>query len=333
MKICIARLRSNVRYQGPRQTVLDSFFENYVRWMNDNPQHSFRTYNCSFDGTRPTRTVENIEWADVIVIPSDSEFRYHDEVNQLNPKDLAKSWDHIAAIKPFFRDKTVVMFRSDRADTEHLYRSFLPDIKRFITVDEMDFGGNIHGMKYHFLQTLHRQETVTSAASKSVDFAYWGRSKRGDDRNKILRKVHRSDLSTTFVGSFATGIERQSKWISDWSKLYPVIKSARATLCFNWIDSSATTARYPEAIAIGMIPFVWGDYDSNDTLNTLSWQRVKTFEEFDERLRQIRDRSEFLKYFEEIRDRYLDILISEDDYYDRFANLMTSSLECSDGYK
>ena len=55
-----------------------------------NPQHNYDTYNCSFDGTRPKRTPETIEWADVIVIPSDSEFRYHGEL-QMNPKDLAKS--------------------------------------------------------------------------------------------------------------------------------------------------------------------------------------------------------------------------------------------------
>ena len=49
MKICIARLRSNVQYRGPLETVLDSFFENYVDWMRDNPQHEYLTYNVSFD--------------------------------------------------------------------------------------------------------------------------------------------------------------------------------------------------------------------------------------------------------------------------------------------
>ena len=68
MKITIARLRSNVKYNGPLETVLDSFFENYVKYMRDNPQHEYRTYNVSFDSSRPKRTPENIEWADVIVI-------------------------------------------------------------------------------------------------------------------------------------------------------------------------------------------------------------------------------------------------------------------------
>ena len=153
MKITIARLRSFVKYNGPLETVLDSFFENYVKWMKENPQHEYKTYNVSFDNTRPKRTPETIEWADVIVIPSDSEFRYHGEL-QMNPKDLAKSESHMELIKPFFKDKSFIMWRSDRGDTEKLYRSFLPDIKNFYTIDEIDFSGNIHGMKYHFIQTL-----------------------------------------------------------------------------------------------------------------------------------------------------------------------------------
>ena len=48
MNITIARIRSFVRYNGPLETVLDSFFENYVRWMASNPHHCFDTYNVSF---------------------------------------------------------------------------------------------------------------------------------------------------------------------------------------------------------------------------------------------------------------------------------------------
>ena len=48
MNITIARLRSNVKYNGPLETVLDSFFENYVKWMKNNPQFNYDTYNVSF---------------------------------------------------------------------------------------------------------------------------------------------------------------------------------------------------------------------------------------------------------------------------------------------
>ena len=121
MKITCARLRSNVKYEGPLETVLDSFLENYVKCMRANPQHEYGTYNISFDGTRPKRTPESIEWSDAIVIPSDSEFRYHGEL-QMNPKDLAKSQSHMDNIIPFFKDKHVIVMRSDRGDDEKLYR-------------------------------------------------------------------------------------------------------------------------------------------------------------------------------------------------------------------
>ena len=49
MNITIARLRSNVKYLGPLETVLDSFFENYIKWMRDHPEHNYDTYNVSFE--------------------------------------------------------------------------------------------------------------------------------------------------------------------------------------------------------------------------------------------------------------------------------------------
>ena len=243
MKICIARLRSNVKYNGPLETVLDSFFENYVKWMKANPQHEYRTYNVSFGSERPKRTPENIEWADVIVIPSDSEFRYHGEL-QMNPKDLAKSQSHMEKILPFFEGKTVIMWRSDRGDTEELYRSYLPNIKKFTTIDEIDFSGNIHGMKYHFIQTLKNPLAQMMSDGKTADFGYWGRMKPSEKnvREKTIRQIYRSELSTVLVGGFPSGVERQSKWIKDWKKLLPMLEPCRATLFFNWLDPTATTS-------------------------------------------------------------------------------------------
>ena len=47
MNITIARIRSNVTYTGPLETVLDSFFENYVKWRDNNPQHKYDTDNVA----------------------------------------------------------------------------------------------------------------------------------------------------------------------------------------------------------------------------------------------------------------------------------------------
>ena len=328
MKITIARLRSNVKYNGPLETVLDSFFENYVKWMKQNPQHEYRTYNVSFGSERPKRTPENIDWADVIVIPSDSEFRYHGEL-QMNPKDLAKSESHMEKIIPFFKDKTVIMWRSHRGDTEELYRSFLPNIRNFTTIDEVDFPGNIHGMKYHFIQTLKNPLAQMMSDGKTADFGYWGRMKPSEKnvREKTIRQIYRSEMSTVLVGGFPSGVERQSKWIKDWKKLLPMLEPCRATLCFNWLDPTATTSRYPEALSIGMIPFVWGDYDKNNTYNIDDWQRVNRFEDLEHRIKQLRNDTVFTLKLTEYRNNYKKVLLEEFEYFNLFSDKMNFALD------
>ena len=329
MKITIARIRSNVTYHGPLETVLDSFFENYVKWRDNNPQHEYDTYNVSFNNDRPKRTPETIKWADVIVIPSDSEFRYHGEL-QMNPKDLAKSESHMEQIRPYFEDKTVIMFRSDRGDTEELYRNETlkgVNLKSFHTIDETDFSGNIHGMKYHFLQKL--QSSVLIPADKTIDFGYWGKMKPSEknEREKTIRQIFKDkDISTMLIGGFPSGVKRQSKWIKDWKKLFFMIEPSRSTLCFNWKDPTATTSRYPEALSVGIIPFVWKDYDINNTYLIDDFQRVNSFEELKEKVLTLR--RDFDTLLEEYRNNYKKVLLSKDEYSKQFDNMMNEVLKC-----
>jgi len=327
MKITIARIRSNVTYHGPLETVLDSFFENYVKWRDNNPQHEYDTYNVSFNNDRPKRTPETIRWADVIVIPSDSEFRYHGEL-QMNPKDLAKSESHMEQIRPYFEDKTIIMFRSDRGDTEELYRNETlkgVNLKSFHTIDEIDFSGNIHGMKYHFLQEL--QSSVLIPADKTIDFGYWGKMKPSEknEREKTIRQIYRDkDISTMLVGGFPSGVQRQSKWVKDWKKLFFMIEPSRSTLCFNWKDPTATTSRYPEALSVGIIPFVWKDYDINNTYLIDDFQRVNSFEELKEKVLTLR--RDFDTLLEEYRNNYKKVLLSKKEYFMQFSDMMKVAL-------
>ena len=323
MNITIARIRSNVKYNGPLETVLDSYFENYVKWVKANPQHKYDTYNVSFGKERPKRTPETIKWADVIVIPSDSEFRYHGEL-QMNPKDLAKSESHMEKIRPYFEGKRVIIFRSDRGDTKELYENETfkgIKLKSIDVIDETDFSGNIHGMKYHFIQTLKNPLADMMSDGKTKDFGYWGRMKPSEKnvREKTIRQIYRSDLSTVLVGGFPSGVERQSKWIKDWKILLPMLEPCRATLCFNWLDPTATTSRYPEALSIGMIPFVWGDYDKNNTYNIDDWQRVNRFEDLEHRIKQLRNDALHTMKLTEYRNNYKKVLLSEDEYFKLFS--------------
>ena len=325
MNITIARIRSFVKYNGPLETVLDSFFENYVKWMKNNPQHNYDTYNVSFTNERPKRTPETIEWADVIVIPSDSEFRYNGEL-QMNPKDLAKSEVHMENIRPYFEGKKVIIFRSDRGDTEELYRNETlkgVNLKSFDIIDEIDFSGNIHGMKYHFIQTLKNPLAEMLGTEKTTDFAYWGRMKYGNDREKTIRQIYRDkDITTTMIGGMPSGVKRVSPWIKKWSQLYPLLETARCTLCFNWLDPNATTSRYPEALSIGLIPFVWQDYDENDTYNIDPWQRVSSFEDLKHKMLQLRDDSFLESTLTKYRNNYKEVLLSEEEYFIQFNNMM-----------
>ena len=323
MNITIARIRSNVKYNGPLETVLDSYFENYVKWVKANPQHRYDTYNVSFGKERPKRTPETIKWADVIIIPSDSEFRYHGEL-QMNPKDLAKSESHMEKIRPYFEGKRVIIFRSDRGDTKELYENETfkgVKLKSIDVIDETDFSGNIHGMKYHFIQTLKNPLAEMMSDGKTKDFGYWGRMKPSERnvREKTIRQIYRSDLSTVLVGGFPSGVERQSKWIKDWKILLPMLEPCRATLCFNWLDPTATTSRYPEALSIGMIPFVWGDYDKNNTYNIDDWQRVNRFEDLEHRIKQLRNDALHTMKLTEYRNNYKKVLLSEDEYFKLFS--------------
>jgi hypothetical protein len=297
--------------------------------MKDNPQHEYREYNISFGG-KPSRDPEVIEWADVIVIPSDSEFRYHGEL-QMNPKDLAKSQSHMDKIIPYFKGKHVIVLRSDRGDTEELYREHTLKgeiIKSYTEIDEIDFSGNIHGMKYHFIR-----ERFDNAISQMFgrtynhDFGYWGRMKDGCDRGKVLRKIYRDpDISTILIGGFPSGIKRQASWIKDWNLLYPRLESCRATLCFNWKDPAATTSRYVEALAIGMIPFVYKNYDENNTYNIDDWQRVYDFEDFQTKINTLKNPATIDSKLEQYRNNYEKVLLSKDGYYEIFSYKMNKAI-------
>ena len=150
--------------------------------------------------------------------------------------------------------------------------------------------------------------------------------KHGNDREKTIRKIYRSDLSTVMIGGFPSGVQRQSAWIKDWKELYPLLEPSRSTLCFNWIDPYATTSRYPEALSVGMIPFVWRDYDILGKYNIDEWQRVQEFEDLYEKIIELRDETVFTNKLEEYRNNYKKVLLSEDEYYKQFTERMNNGL-------
>ena len=333
MKIVCARLRSNVTYTGPLETVLDSFFYLYDLWMKQHPEYTYDSYNLSFDRKKkPRRDADVFKDADVDVIPSDSEFRYHGAL-QIDPRDLETSNNFIEEIKPHMEGKTVIMWRSDRGDTEELYRNETfkgVTLGDFHTIDEIDFPANIHGMKHHFIREAFFNNPLASLMSTElpqVDFAYWGRMKDGDDRGKIIRQLYRDpDITQILVGGFPSGVKRQASWIKEWSELFSYVSKARCTLCFNWRDPTATTSRYPEALAVGLVPFVWKDYDKNNTYAIEDFQRVRSFEELREKILSLKEDDLYSTALQEFQKNYKDILPSKLEYSEMFTQKMDKYL-------
>jgi len=320
MKVTITRLRSFVNYKKPLETVLDSYFELIKNWMPTREDIDFQFYNVSFDGKRPKRELQE---TDVWIIPSDAEFMYYDTKRSIDPRDIAKSEAHLEALRPYVDGKHIIMLRSDRGDDEELFRTKTfagLDIPSFTTIDEIDFPGNVHGMKYHFISRLNTPSTEPNKDNffwRKRDFVYWGRMKDDNDRTVFMRKVYRDpDLTQIMIGGFPSGVKRDHKWIKNWSELFPYAKDARCTMCFNWKDMTATTSRYIESLACGVIPFVWKTYDSNNTYNIADWQRCETFEEFKEKALDIRHNYDIM--LAEVRGRYEEKLLSIEEYQKLF---------------
>jgi hypothetical protein len=76
-----------------------------------------------------------------------------------------------------------------------------------------------------------------------------------------------------------------------------------------------------------MIPFVWENYDKNNTYKIDDWQRVFTFEDFKDKAMKLRDDFFFQEKLEEFRDNYKKVLLSEEEYYKQFSENMNKGLK------
>ena len=106
-----------------------------------------------------------------------------------------------------------------------------------------------------------------------------------------------------------------------------MIEPSRSTLCFNWKDPTATTSRYPEALSVGIVPFVWKDYDINNTYLIDDFQRVNSFEELKEKVLTLRKNCGTL--VKEYRNNYKKVLLSEEEYLKLFSEKMNFALDLS----
>ena len=323
-KITIARLRSGVNYKRPLDHIIDSFCYMLKRFQVKHDEFNYGVYNYGYDKAH-RRKPDDIPDSDIIIIPSENEFHYHIP-NYIDPKNLEKS---NTAIKEHFvdlKDKHIIILRSDRGDDENLYRNHTfkdNPIRKVSILDETDIPGNIHQLKYHFIK-----DELPENKKRPYLFTYWGTEKRrdvggidsGDQRHSILKQLQEGmgRYHTRFIGRFST-VKRDMKPDS-MKNILPILNQSQYTLCFNWKDNKATTSRYHEALASGIIPMVYGLYDSTGILVKDDWQRVESPEELDEKIMN----TNYSEKYNEIHNIYKKSLLTKDQIYDSFESKLLS---------
>jgi len=151
--VCICRLRSNVNYTDPLQSILGFWYELMQKFVEDHKsEYDFVYYNFGFN-KKPKRDIDAIKAADVIIIPSEAEFQYHipGYIHTLDKKssdtEVKKVYD---SIKPTCK---LILLQSDRKDNPELYKTLVfPGMKnKIVSIDEIDFKGTIQAAKYWIL--------------------------------------------------------------------------------------------------------------------------------------------------------------------------------------
>ncbi len=184
-KIVVTRLRSSEYYKGePLNHIVDSMYhllDNFIE-KNDDWPPTMDTHNCSLPSREKSRkTIRNyqrIKDADVLIIPSEAEFAYN-IYGRISNFQMGRTWGLVQYLREALlensKPRKVILLSSDKADTIELYRDkvfkMIPNLT-FYRIDESEFPGGIHHLKYLNIKKLNLDTT------KKKDFGYWGTSKR-----------------------------------------------------------------------------------------------------------------------------------------------------------
>ena len=326
MKICIASLSKRIIYNDILEHAMDDFYESLRYYVNNNLQHEYSYYNFSF-GKGAKRDSTAIKEAEVIIFPAVQEFVYFTEV--MHPRDIEKIREKVRALFPYLNNKHIILMSQDRHVNKELImtKTFENKVKpkSFQTIDEMDFTCCLKGLKYHFIKKQTR-----FPSTKTTDFVYWGSAKNkfasgkksGDERVDVIRSINKNkELSSIVIGRWP--FKSKEKWMPLKDTL-GYLDQSYTTLCFNWIDQTALTARYHEALACDIVPLVWKDYDSNNILVADDWQRCFTIKDFYDKIAEVKKSDMWLN---KIKKKFLDKLPTEKQYYEEFEKRLNDCLK------
>jgi hypothetical protein len=259
--------------------LLDNFIETNDKWP-----HMMDTHNCSLPSREKNRNgirdYQRVTDSDVLIIPSEAEFAYN-IYGRISNFQMGRTWGLVQYLREALlenvKPRKVIILSSDKADTIELYRDkvfkMIPGLK-FYRLDESEFPGGIHHLKYLNIRKLNLDTT------KKKDFGYWGTSKRfkidmtSDMRDykvkdyflngKVVKYgTEGCELKTKFVEPLFVGKESKDerhtilkeinesditnnmigyfdgfkythKFDKNMTKILPHIAECNATLCFNW---------------------------------------------------------------------------------------------------
>ena len=329
MKICFASLRKKINYTDVLEYGMDVFYECFRYYKDNNKQHEYSYYNFAWGSKGAERNPDVIKNADVIIFPAVQEFIYF--ANAMHPRDVEKSQVEIRKLYDDLNDKDIILLTQDRGVDEKLVLDYTLEghvkPKSFKVIDEMDFTMCLQGLKYHFVNTTFR-----FPCDKDTDFVYWGSDKSkvaggeksGDERLNIIKSISKEkEISSTIIGRWPSGIKIARQWIPMKDTL-GFLDRSYSTLCFNWIDQTAVTGRYHEALSCDIVPFVWKDYDSNNILVTDKWQRCFTKDELYDKIREVKKSD---KWLYKIKNDFLKRLPTEEEYYKEFEVILNDRIK------
>jgi hypothetical protein len=338
IKIAMGSVRA-AHFTGPLDTAASSFYDLYNRLAQkfgnriiqkgkgECVRLLFDYFNAVPSNQKPKADLKVLEEADVFIVVLENEFQY--ATNKVNPVYRQYLDDRLEKIRDTLKGKTVIVLNSDVQHNPELITNYTfkdVPLKDLLWIEENDVHGNYHTLKYYNLVNHLSRNRLKEP--KRYDFAYWGSYRQDSpERQQVLTGLRKqyTDIDTFYLGHLPPFTDQ--KWTRKFVEAVPVLQAARCTLCFgtdenpNWL-----TAKYHEAMGMGIIPFVWTNYDVDGTFNEISWQIVGSTEELAEKIYEIRDPQRWKTYWTQIESSYKKAILSESELVKEWENTILPML-------
>ena len=315
-RVCVVSMRNEQRSVSPPACIQDAALQILRRYAAESPDSIVVDQWRAQFREGPYRDDEVFAKADVVVLLSSNEFAYFTTppLARTDPFAEAHRKKILDRFERHIRGKPIILWTSDREDNAANFKRWHWWGNQIVaTIDEADVPLTTQTLRVAHLKPLGE------GVRKRFDFGYWGAIKVSrpgssvvDPRGAALRTVVASDdLTARIFGvgkrkfKFGPGVEVR-KWQKSQSHLFAECAEVRSTCCWQWPGGGLhLTARYHEAIALGVYPFVWhSTYDVTRSVAADPFQRVRSTEQLLDRIRRLRDPAEFRSRFASVKARW-----------------------------